>query len=295
MRPKILGAHYLHEHTKTLSLDFFACFSAGAALLGSPGQINYSAANAFMDGLAQMRRRDGFPAISLNWGAWDEVGMAAGVNEQTKAQWRATGIELITPETGLALFFDLLVHNPAQVGVLPMNWAKVVQQSGRLGERPFFQQILSAYTTPQSTSATPNDNILARLDQAPAGERLEMLESYVQEQVRRVLGLNEAQMPDSRQGLTDIGMDSLMAVELSNRLQAGVEQPLPSTLAFEQPTIEALTIYLANEVLGLQTIEAVSDAIETDDKAHMLLAEIEELSDSEAEDSLLKELEEAGY
>jgi acyl carrier protein len=102
-------------------------------------------------------------------------------------------------------------------------------------------------------------------------------------------------MPDSRQGLTDIGMDSLMAVELSNRLQAGVEQSLPSTLAFEQPTIEALTIYLANEVLGLQTIEAVSDAIETDDKAHMLFAEIEELSDSEAEDSLLKELEEAGY
>jgi NAD(P)-dependent dehydrogenase (short-subunit alcohol dehydrogenase family) len=108
MAPKILGTYHLDRLTRGLPLDFFVCFSAGAALLGSAGQVNYSAANAYMDGLMQARRAAGRPGLSLNWGAWAEVGMAAGVDERTKAQWQASGIELISPAEGVALLGQLL-------------------------------------------------------------------------------------------------------------------------------------------------------------------------------------------
>ncbi len=127
MAPKILGTQHLDRLTRGLPLDFFVCFSAGAALLGSAGQVNYSAANAFMDGLMQARRAAGLPGLSINWGAWAEVGMAAGVDDRTKAQWQASGIELISPVEGVALLFQLLPQAAAQVGVLPLNWAKLGQ------------------------------------------------------------------------------------------------------------------------------------------------------------------------
>ncbi len=213
MAPKILGTVNLDQLTRNLPLDFFVCFSAGAALLGSPGQVNYSAANAFMDGLAHARRASGLPALSVNWGAWADVGMAAAVDERTKAQWRASGIDLIPPSEGTALLFYLLAQPVTQVGVLPMNWAKLGQQTGGGEKRPFLQHLLSA----PSTSAKPQaeaEMLLANLAEMPAGERFDLLQTYVQKQVALVLGLGATQIPDPQQGLTDIGMDSLMAVEL---------------------------------------------------------------------------------
>jgi len=137
------------------------------------------------------------------------------------------------------------------------------------------------------------ETILDQLAEAPASERLDLLQAYVQRQVALVLGLS--QMPDPQQGLTDIGMDSLMAVELSNRLRAGIGQPLPTTLAFEYPTIRVLTRYLVEEVLDLGTAETAVSENKPDVITEAILDEIDGLSDSEIEDSLLKELEDAGY
>ena len=292
MAPKILGTYHLDRLTRGLPLDFFVCFSAGAALLGSAGQVNYSAANAFMDGLMQARRAAGRPGLSLNWGAWAEVGMAAGVDERTKAQWQASGIELISPAEGVALLFQLLPQPAAQVGVLPMNWARL-GQAGNVAERPFLQNLLTSRTA--VPAAAGQDAIRQELAEAPAGDRLALLQTYVQAQVMRVLGLGAGQTPDVRQGLTDIGMDSLMAVELSNRLKAGLQQPLPTTLAFEYPTIAALTHFLADEVLHLSTEVETAVTPTADEESQELLAELDSLSESELTDSLLKELEEAGY
>jgi len=241
----------------------------------------------------QARRAAGLPGLSINWGAWAEVGMAAGVDERTKTQWLASGIELISPAEGVALLGQLLPQAAAQVGVLPLNWAKLGQASGGVVERPFLRDLL---TSREPAPAAAKDAIRQELADAPAGDRLGLLQTYVQVQVMRVLGLGAAQTPDVRQGLTDIGMDSLMAVELSNRLQAGLQQPLPTTLAFEYPTIAALTHFLADEVLHLAPEEeetAVAPALKAESSE--LLAELEDLSESELTDSLLKELEEAGY
>ncbi|MCB8984307.1 MAG: type I polyketide synthase [Ardenticatenaceae bacterium] len=288
MAAKVLGSEHLHRLTQDLPLDFFVCFSAGAALLGSPGQVNYSAANAYMDGLAQARKAAGLPALSINWGAWADVGMAAGVDARTRAQWQASGIELIPPQEGVALMFQLLPQPAAQVAVLPMNWARLGQQGG---ERPFLRKLLTVSAS--ATAGGREETILDQLAEAPASERLDLLQAYVQRQVAQVLGLS--QMPDPQQGLTDIGMDSLMAVELSNRLRAGIGQPLPTTLAFEYPTIRVLTRYLAEEVLDLGMAETAVPENKSDVVTEAILDEIDGLSESEIEDSLLKELEDAGY
>jgi len=288
MAAKVWGSEHLHRLTQDLPLDFFVCFSAGAALLGSPGQVNYSAANAYMDGLAQARKAAGLPALSINWGAWADVGMAAGVDARTRAQWQASGIELIPPEEGVALMFQLLPQPAAQVAVLPMNWARLGQQGSG---RPFLRNLLAASAS--ATAVDSQETILDQLAEAPASERLDLLQAYVQRQVALVLGLS--QMPDPQQGLTDIGMDSLMAVELSNRLRAGIGQPLPTTLAFEYPTIRVLTRYLVEEVLDLGTAETAVSENKPDVITEAILDEIDGLSDSEIEDSLLKELEDAGY
>jgi acyl carrier protein len=242
-----------------------------------------------MDGLVHARRAARLPGLSINWGAWAEVGMAANVDARTKAQWQASGIEMIPPAQGVDLLFQLLEHSEAQAAVLPMNWAKLGQQADGMA-------FLSNLLTPQETAVpTTQNTILTELAEAPAGDRLELLQAFVQQQVMHVLGLGSAQMIDVNQGLTDIGMDSLMAVELSNRLQAGLQQSLPTTLAFEYPTVAFLTHYLAEEVLALELDEPATESVKEDAHLETVLAEIEELSDSEIEDSLLKELEDAGY
>lgn len=293
--PKIDGAWHLHTLTQQIPLDFFVLFSAGAALLGSSGQVNYAAANAYMDGLAHLRRAQGLPAMSINWGAWAEVGMAASLDERTRAQWRAAGVGMLPPAEGAAAFFELLSSAPAQVGVLPIDWARMAQRGEGMVKRPFFSRLLASYTAVTETkSSAAQNNLRSKLEDAPADERRDVLQSYVQEQVMRVLGLNQGQTLDVNQGLTDVGMDSLMAVELSNRLQVAAGQTLPTTLAFEYPTITALTDFLAEEVLALAAVEPEPEE-SVDAHLEGIMTDIEELSDSEVEDSLLKELEDAGY
>ena len=98
MAPKVRGSWNLHELTAHLALDFFIGFSSGAALLGSPGQSNYAAANSFVDALAHLRRSRGQHALSIDWGSWSEVGMAAGIGETHRRRWAAMGLGMISPE-----------------------------------------------------------------------------------------------------------------------------------------------------------------------------------------------------
>ncbi|MBE2224286.1 MAG: SDR family NAD(P)-dependent oxidoreductase, partial [Anaerolineae bacterium] len=295
MGAKVSGAWHLDQLTRNCPLDFFVMFSSASTLLGTPGQTNYSSANAFMDGLAFSRHARRLPALSINWGAWAEVGMAAHVDARTQSQWQASGIGLIAPDEGVEIFFQLLAQAPTQAGVMPIEWRRLAQQNQEMGKRPFFSQVWPQSTAPTTVKAASNDTLLTDLSQATADEQLEILQAYIQNQVIWVLGLDPNQTTDIHQGLTDMGMDSLMAVELSKRLQAGVGKPLPTTLAFEYPTINALTDYLATDVIFIQSTAAEKAPDKNDDIQEKLLAELEDLSELEAADSLLKELEDAGY
>jgi len=272
-------------------LDFFVLFSSVASLLGSPGQGNYAAANAFLDALAYHRRVQALPALSINWGPWTEAGMAAALGRQGERRWTAQGLGFITPEQGLQALEQVLRRGDTQVGVLRVNWSKFAQQFAVSGEPPLLCELIGEKQT-WSSSQQPSVQeleLLSQLEASPPNKRQQLLLHYVQDQVVKVLGLEPSYPMDPRQALHDMGMDSLMAVELTNRLQTGLGLSFPSTLAFDYPTIEALAGYLVNKVLATESAAQPQAASQTDQQTQ-ILEELAQLPEDEAEALLLEEL-----
>nr|MBA2244702.1 KR domain-containing protein [Gemmatimonadota bacterium] len=286
LAPKVDGAWLLHSLTRELPLDFFVLYSSVASLLGSPGQGNHAAANAFLDALAHHRRALGLPALSIGWGVWSRIGSAAerGMAERVAAQ----GVGTISPEEGLRVLEALLEGGHTQVAVQPVDWSTYLSTAGDLA--PWLAEVArnrSAPTVPVHEAAIvppaqQTASLAERLAAAPAGDQRELLMAHVHEQVVRVIGLGPGQSVDPRQPLSDLGIDSLMAVELRNRLGTtlGAKRTLPATLVFDHPTIGALTDYLAREVLALDWRVAATTITE---RPADLLDEIEGLSDEEVE------------
>ncbi|MDM8560650.1 amino acid adenylation domain-containing protein [Candidatus Parabeggiatoa sp. HSG14] len=255
MAPKMLGAWNLHTLTQNLSLDFFVCFSSVAALLGSPGQGNYAAANAFMDALAHYRRALGLPGLSINWGPWSEVGMAANLDNHHKHQLAEMGMEPITLEPGLQILAQLLAEDHAQTGVLSVKWSVLIEQWGNTS--PLLQDVA---TMPLFDKTVKQPVLWQRLETVPKDERPEILRTYIQQEVAKELGFEPAQLL-SGLGFSEMGMDSLMVVRLKNRFQASLGKSLPATLLINYSKIETLVEYLCDDVLALKTpAKNVSDA-----------------------------------
>jgi acyl transferase domain-containing protein len=295
MRPKIDGAWNLHVGCAGRELDFFALFSAGAALFGSPAQGNYAAANAFLDALAWARRDAGQPGVSINWGPWQETGMAARLGGRERERWASHGVGMIDTERGLAAFERVLKRGRPQTAVLPIDWSRFLAQWAA-GSEPAFFRAVAERPPAQAPTATERDtaDVLQIIDAAPVDDRRTVLESHVRDQVSRVLGIAATSLRGDR-GFAELGMDSLMSVELSNRLKRSLKRQLPATLAFEQPTIDVLTGYLAG-LLGLRDPLAPAEAVEPESVMRKeLLEDVERLSEDEAEASLARELDRAGY
>jgi acyl transferase domain-containing protein/acyl carrier protein len=249
MAPKVLGAWHLHQLTQNLPLRYFVCFSSAASLLGSPGQANHVAANAFLDAIAQYRQQLGLPAISINWGAWSDIGAAA--QKQVKTQMAQRGISEIPPNVGIDILEQLIKtsiqldsQSTPQVGVIPINWTNFPHQSK---QNPFFQNMQSDSQGKVTISASrpqPKAITASLLDQIPKTNPTAYLVKYLQAEFAQVLGLNQ-QRPDPNLGFFDMGMDSLMTVELQNRLESAIGQKIATSVFFEHPTITALANYLA--------------------------------------------------
>ncbi len=280
MKPKIDGTWNLHLLTRNMKLDFFVCFSSIASVLGSPGQGNYAAANAFMDALMRYRRASGLAGTSIQWGAWSETGMAAELNEQHQRRLMEQGMGVIAPNQGMAVLGQMLCENIAEVSVIPADWTKYLKHFPQM-------PLLSEFAVKESP---PSSAIFARqLETLPTEKRAASISEFVRNQVATVLKLKSADKIKARERLFDAGMDSLMAVELRNRLSAELEKPLPATLVFDYPTIEALSDYLCREVLMIESeqSEIIQDSENiTDVDMDSLLNNIAQKSDSD----LLKEL-----
>jgi NADPH:quinone reductase-like Zn-dependent oxidoreductase/NAD(P)-dependent dehydrogenase (short-subunit alcohol dehydrogenase family)/SAM-dependent methyltransferase len=287
---KVSGAWNLHTATAGAPLDFFVLFSSVASLLGSAGQSNHAAANAFLDSLAFARRHSGLPALSINWGPWSEIGAAATARAIVE-RVRLQGMGGIPTAAGLRVFGGLLRSDAVQAGVLPVDWGRFVAP---FAERvsPYFSAVVSkrrgAPERSDAVAASSEQTLVLRALAAPANERRPLLIAHIRDQVRRALGFDARYTIDDRQPLSDIGLDSLMAVELRNMLGASlaVQRSLPATLLFDYPTIDTLAGYLM-DALGLAPRPA---APSTNDESTALAAEIEQLSDAEAELLLLEEL-----
>ncbi len=298
LKPKVAGAWLLHTLTADRDLDFFVLCSAGAAIFGAFGQGNYAAANAFMDGLAWDRMRQGLPAVSINWGPWSDVGMAAALGGKERKRWSAMGMGLIHPDQGAKALALAIGGKSAQVMVLPVDWSVYRRQSDDFQSQAFLSEVLCQVAPPTGTPGgdQARDDFLDLLEQADPEQRRDLLFDHVKAQLVRALDIGAATAISPDQGMTDMGMDSLMAVEISNRLKRSLNCNLPSTLAFEYPTLNMLTDYLAREVLELDVDGAGQGGADVPSeerrKAQMAM---DELSDKEAEERLIRELDDSGY
>src|SRR5205814_9986715 len=155
MAPKISGSWNLHTLTLDLPLDFFVFFSSAASVLGSPGQANYAAANAFMDALAHERRRLRLAALSINWGAWDVAGMAASLDARDQRRWAGQGLTPMPPHEGVAALQDLLDSGHTQVAVLAMDWRRYREQFVKTSMPPFLSRLAADPATAGEASRSP--------------------------------------------------------------------------------------------------------------------------------------------
>jgi short-subunit dehydrogenase/acyl carrier protein len=291
LAPKIAGAWNLHVLTQELQLDYFVLFSSAASVLGSAGQGNYAAANAFLDALAHYRRAQGLPALSINWGPWAEAGMAA--THRIGARLAAQGIEALTPSRGLAALAHVLEHPVAQIAVLPIDWPRFVAHSKMVEIPPLLRQVAHEWRSDDAAAPTvvQRADIAQQLEHAPTTRRWELLVAYLQKEVAQVLGFPTAQSLEPQQRFFDLGMDSLTAVELKNRLQTNLGYALPTPVAFDYPSVEALGGYLVKEVLPWEFSLGVSPGSpQGEGESAQFAATLENLPPDEIADLLAQEL-----
>ena len=289
LAPKLQGAWNLHSRTLDSTLDFFVLFSSISSVLGSTGQAAYAAGNSFLDALAHQRRALGLHGLSINWGPWAEVGMAAPRSEDFARQ----GIRSIRPEEGFRVLEQLLLEDATQVGVLPVRWPEFITTFSPAPERELFLSdfLDAAAALPEHARGQPSSAgstqvtsaLVEQLTEALPSERLAILAARLQAETCRVLGLPPSTQLDVAQGFFDLGMDSLMIAELMNNLQTAIERQFPLSMMFEHPNIEALTRYLSEQVLGLKLNgEAPPPAPRGDEALDAALEQLEQLSDEEA-------------
>lgn len=253
LAPKTLGAWNLHCACAGHALDFFVLYSSAAAVLAPAAQANYAAANSFLDALAAYRRAQGLAAMSIDWGAWSDIGLVA--RSSTNSQLDTRGMGRISQAQGLAVLGHLFEHPVGQAVVASMDWEKLLAQ---YGNQALFARFAAVAATQQEASA--GQPLRERLAGLPLVEQRALTLAVVKDAVARILGLESAQAVEEDAGFFEIGMDSLTAVELRNALQTAVGASLPTTLLFKYATVQALVGFLCDEILALGGREAEPSA-----------------------------------
>jgi len=261
MAPKVLGALHLHELTSGAPLDFFVMYSSVAGLLGSPGQGNYAAANTFLDALAHHRRALGLPALSIDWGAFSEVGLAAA-QENRGARLVSRGMRSLTPAEGLSALGRLLGGDRAQAGVAPLDLRQWVEFYPVAASSRMLSRLLAAQRGGAGPAAQ-EISLFRRLERTPEEARYAVVTGTLRSMAGRSLRLAADQL-DVHQPLTAYGLDSLMSVEIRNALTSlGVTisgAKLLKGASLEELTQEILARFEAGE-RGDDALPAVSSVV----------------------------------
>lgn len=284
MAPKIPGAWNLHTLTLDAPLDFFVLFSSAASLLGSPGQGNYVAANAFLDALAPYRRAQDRPALSINWGPWSEVGLAAAQsNRGERLVFR--GLGNITPRQGVAALQHLLQQGATQVGVMPFNVQQWCEFYPAAAAAPLLAQLMSEEREAVTEARHLSDQrrlSRIRLLAMEAGERQRALALYLEEQITRVLGLPAFPLSklEANRPLNRLGIDSLMGVELKNRIEFDLGVDIPVVKFLQGLTLADLITLVFAQLMGETPAAPIPGAIPdqpSDEPADSLLLSLRRL------------------
>jgi len=244
LEPKVAGAWHLHELTAELPLSMFVMFSSVAGVLGNPGQGNYAAANVVLDGLAAHRRQLGLPAVSIAWGLWNTAtAMTGSLAEAEVARLARSGIGPLTVPQGLSLFdAALAVADPL---VVAADWNMASLRSG--AESGSLPSVLRGLVrAPRRAAGRPaaGGGLLAQLSVLAEAEAHQLLSDLVRGHVSAVLAASSVDVVDVDRAFSELGFDSMTAVELRNRLGNATGLRLPATLAFDHPTVTALARHL---------------------------------------------------
>ena len=248
LSPKVLGAWNLHLATADRDLDMFVLFSSVVGVLGNAGQSNYAAASAFLDQLARHRSALGLPCQSIAWGPWSGVGSAEEGRERIAGQMAAAGIGWIAPRQGIGALEQLLRRDRPTAVVAPVDWS--VHLARLASPAPHLKEVLPAAAPRIAAPRTSPADLLSRLRQTTQDGRQALLLSFVRGEVQAVLRLPAP--PEPAVGFFDLGMDSLMAVELRSRLNRALsgEFSVSNTVVFDYPSTQELARHLADR-LGL--------------------------------------------
>ncbi|WP_437597390.1 SDR family NAD(P)-dependent oxidoreductase [Sorangium sp. So ce590] len=241
LSPKVHGTSVLDALTRDRPLDAFVCFSSIASVWGSARQASYAAANAFQDALVRARRAAGAPAVAVSFGPWRGGGMATSA----LASLEERGVRAFGPEQAMAALSFCLTAGAAQVVVADVDWPRFCAVLESSGPRPLLSEMpRAAEPTPGVAEPVLRDELTA----APPRERRRMLQRWIQASVAETLGFAEAGEVSPTRGFFDLGMDSLMAVELCTRLGRALGRPLSSSVMFNHPNVVAMTDFLLDEL-----------------------------------------------
>ena len=304
--PKVAGTWFLHKAFAGIALDFFVNFSSGASLLGSPLLASYAAANAFLDAIAHHRRATGQAALTVNWGFWDEVGMVARSQREIGRGFAPQGMYSFSPQQGLAALAQLLREGAIQTAVIPADWPEWWQFHPRAAQSSLFADLLQIETgmegddSAQQLAEEPTIS-RAAVRAASESERPQIIEEFLKEQLSRVLRISSDEL-NVHQPLNNLGIDSLMAVELRNHVQASLDIVIPVAQLLQDPSIAQLAQNILEQLeeivpqdmaipvgVGNEAIDAL--AKETGLSAEKALERLDEMSDSEVEAMLSQMLD----
>ncbi len=239
------SAWHLHELTAGMDLDAFVLFSSAAATLGSPGQGNYAAANAFLDGLAAHRRAQGLAGASLAWGLWGHASeLTGGLDEADRARMERLGFFALADEEGLELFDLARQAKLAQLMAVRLDLAL----ARRRASEDLLPPLLRSVVRVASRRGADRGSLMRRLAALPERERERAILEWVRKEVAVVLGHAGAGAIDPESTFKDLGFDSLAAVELRNRLNSATRLSLPATLVFDHPTPSHVAGYIWGQI-----------------------------------------------
>ena len=254
MAPKVQGAWNLHEATREAPLELFVMFSSVASILGSPGQANYAAGNAFLDGLACYRQSLGRPATSINWGPWADGGMAD--DTEVARQLSLRGIEPLPPDDALHVMGEALRAAVANLAVLDVRWRDLL--SRMQGQPPPLLESVSASVgeTERTSAADEIDEAFCqRLREATTDHREQQLCDYIGGEVALVMGIDRASL-DTDQALSSFGLDSLMGMELKAKIESRLGLDLPMASLFDNPTVRSLARVVGDQFGGVDDVDS---------------------------------------
>jgi acyl transferase domain-containing protein/NADPH:quinone reductase-like Zn-dependent oxidoreductase/acyl carrier protein len=270
LAPKALGAYHLHELTSDSSLDFFILYSSATTLFGNPGQGNYVAANACLEALARNRRAVGLPATCVRWGAIEDVGFLAR-NEKIKTALQSRmGGSALQSTIALDVLESMLIADRSGLAVMELDW-KALSRFLPSAASPKFS-LVAHHAGDTKGDVDDTDTLQHMLEELSDAELVTTLSEILKKEVGEILRLSPDKI-DGTRSMYDMGLDSLMGVELVGALESRFGIRLPAMALNQSPSIEKLAERIVQQLKGSEEMETASADKELMAQAQQIVAQ----------------------